>query len=90
MGRKGRGENTRSVERKDKEDKEQEKREKDGKEKFKGEGSKERVEVMKARKVKERTQGVWRGRTKRIRSKKRGKKMERRSSRGKEVKRGWR
>ena len=78
------------MERKDKEDKEQEKREKDGKEKFKGEGSKERVEVMGARKVKERTQGVWRGRTKRIRSKKRGKKMERRSSRGKEVKRGWR
>ena len=57
---------------------------------MKGEGSKERVEVMWAGKVEERTQGVWRGRTKRIRSKKRGKKMERRSSRGKEVKRGWR
>ena len=55
------------------------KREKDGKEKLKGEGSKERVEVMGAGKVEERTQGVWRGRTKRIRSKKRGKKMERRS-----------
>ena len=48
---------------------------------MKGEGSKERVEVMGAGKVEERTQGVWRGRTKRTRSKKRGKKMERRSSR---------
>ena len=36
---------------------------------------------MGAGKVKERTQGVWRGRTKRIRSKKKRKKMERRSSR---------
>ena len=77
------------MERKDKEDKEQEKREKDGKEKLKGEGSKEKVEVMGARKVKERTQGVWRGRTKRIRSKKRGKKMERRSSRVRKQRRGW-
>lgn len=60
---------------------EEKKKEKDGKEKLKGEGSKERVEVMGAGKVEERTQGVWRGRTKRTRSKKRGKKMERRSSR---------
>ena len=52
---------------------EEKKKEKDGKETLKGEGSKERVEVMGAGKVKERTQGVWRGRTKRIRSKKRGK-----------------
>ena len=56
---------------------------------LKGEGSKERVEVMWAGKVEERTQGVWRGRTKRIRSKKRGKKMERRSSRVRKQRRGW-
>ena len=37
------------------------KKEKDGKETLKGEGSKERVEVMRAGKEKERTQGVWRG-----------------------------
>ena len=55
---------------------EEKKKEKDGKEKLKGEGSKERVEVMGAGKVEERTQGVWRGRTKRIRSKKRGKRWK--------------
>ena len=55
---------------------EEKKKEKDGKETLKGEGSKERVEVMGAGKVEERTQGVWRGRTKRIRSKKRGKRWK--------------
>ena len=45
------------MERKNEEDKEQEKREKDGKEKLKGEGSKERVDIKVAGKVNEKTRG---------------------------------
>ena len=57
---------------------EEKKKEKDGKETLKGEGSKERVEVMGAGKVEERTQGVER-KDEEDKEQEKGKKMERRS-----------